>query len=126
MYSIGIHPILQEIKSIIGDDGFIKFFADDGNIVAPTDKMFKIITLISSLGPHLGYTLNKSKGTYLLGKCSSYEEAIIKKNILSSLNFIPYNSIIIHPHNLPENIDIYMEQLLLDPRLVRIHLLRIS
>ena len=50
MYSIGIHPILQEIKSIIGDDGFIKFFADDGNIVAPTDKMFKVINLISSLG----------------------------------------------------------------------------
>jgi len=100
MYSIGIHPLLQKISTIIGDEGFVKFFADDGNIVTSTTKMISIINLLSSAGPAKGYLMNKTKGTYLMGKCSSYEEAIHKKEVLTSLNFVPPESILIHPSNL--------------------------
>jgi len=107
MYSIGIHPLLQQIKSIIGDQGFMKFFADDGNIVAPASKMACIINLLTSCGPSVGYSMNKSKGTYLIGKCQSYDEAISKKNFLISLDFVPSDSIIIHPSNLPSSTPLY-------------------
>jgi len=72
MYSIGIHPLLQKISTIIGSEGFVKFFADDGNIVTSTNKMISIIKLLSSEGPSKGYSMNKNKGTYLLGKCSTF------------------------------------------------------
>ena len=42
-----------------------------------------------------------------MGKCSSEQEAIDKKNYLISLNFAPPDSIIIHPSNRQENNAIY-------------------
>ena len=43
-----------------------------------------------------------------MGKCSSEQEAIDKKNYLISLNFAPPDSIIIHhPSNRQENTAIY-------------------
>ena len=51
--------------------------------------------------------MNKAKGKFLMGKCSSEQEAIDKKNYLISLNFAPPDSIIIHPFNRQENTAIY-------------------
>ena len=107
LYSMGINPLLQDIKNILGNDGFVKFFADDGNLAAPTENMINVIKLMSSNGPSLGYTMNKTKGKYLMGRCTSEQEAIEKKNYLISLNFAPPDSIIIHPSNRQENNAIY-------------------
>jgi len=104
---MGIHPLLEDIKNILGNDGFVKFFADDGNIVAPTEKMINVIKLMSSHGPSLGYSMNKAKGKFLMGRCANEQEAIQKKNVLISLNFAPPDSIIIHPFNRQENTAIY-------------------
>ena len=107
LYSIGIQPLLKEISTCIENQGFVKYFVDDGNIAAPTNKMIDAINILSSKGPSLGYSMNKAKGRYLIGKCASLEEAIEKKRILISLNFIPSESIIIHPDNLNENNILY-------------------
>ena len=78
LYSMGIQPLLKDISTSIGNQGFVKFFVDDGNIVAPTNKMIDTINLLSTKGPSLGYSMNKVKGKYLLGKCSSLQEATEK------------------------------------------------
>ena len=106
LYSMTIHPFLQGLRDILGADGFNKFFADDGNIAASTEKMAQCIVYIFQEGPKYGYFLNREKGTYLLGKCESNEVAEAKKQHLVGLGLNPA-IIKFHPDNDPDHVSEY-------------------
>ena len=102
LYAVAIHPLLQKIRDILGEDGFTKWFADDGYVKAPFYKMIDVVKLIKSEGPKVGYYIKFSKGTYLLGKCLTTEEALMKKEDLTELG-LSADTIFLHPDNDPEN-----------------------
>ena len=81
-YSVGIQPLLMEINAIIGNNGFLKFFVDDGNIAGNFETNLKVIGHLLEHGPKYGYYISKLKGSYLLGKCESCEEAARRKQKL--------------------------------------------
>ena len=53
-------------------------------------------------GPKIGYYIKFSKGSYLLGKCDTDDEAIRRKNILVGLG-LNEDTIHMHPDNDREN-----------------------
>ena len=101
-YAMAIHPFLQKIKNVLGNEGFTKWYADDGNTVAPFNKMVEVIRIVKDEGPKIGYYIKFSKGSYLIGKCETNEEAIQRKNILVNLG-LNEETIHMHPDNDPEN-----------------------
>ena len=101
-YAMAIHPFLQKIKNVLGNEGFTKWYADDGNTIAPFNKMTEIIRIVKEDGPKVGYYIKFSKGSYLLGKCVTIEEAIRRKNILVELG-LNEETIHMHPDNDPQN-----------------------
>ena len=105
-YAMAIHPLLQRLRDILGSDGFTKWYADDGYVNAPFEKMIEVIDAVKTLGPAVGYYVKISKGTYLLGKCSDLETANYRKNQLIGLG-LDENTIIIHPENDPSTQNIY-------------------
>jgi len=105
-YAMSIHPLLQKLKDILGPEGFTKWYADDGYVNAPFEKMIQVIEAVQRLGPKVGYYVKISKGTYLLGKCSDLETAIYRKNQLIGLG-LDESTIIIHPENDPSTQNTY-------------------
>ena len=101
-YAMAIHPFLQKIRNVLGNEGFTKWYADDGNTVAPFNKMVEVIRIVKDEGPKVGYYIKFSKGSYLLGKCDTDDEAIRRKNTLVSLG-LNEETIHMHPENDPEN-----------------------
>ena len=106
LYAMAIQPFIVGIRNILGNEGFTKWFADDGNSAAPFDTMCEVIEYIIREGPKVGYFMKLTKGTYLLGKCVSLEEAEARKARLVNLG-LHEDMIIIHPDNLPENSHLY-------------------
>ena len=106
LYSMGIHPFLQKIRDILGETGFTKWFADDGNTAAPFEKMLEVIQHVKEDGPKIGYHVKFSKGTYLLGKCNTREEAELRKEQLVALG-LHEETVILHPDNAPETSHLY-------------------
>ena len=105
-YAMGIHPFIQGIRDILGHEGFTKWFADDGNSTAPFDKMVEVIEYVIQEGPKVGYFMKRNKGTYLLGKCTSYNEAMSRKEKLINLG-LNGDMIILHPDNEPDTAHLY-------------------
>jgi hypothetical protein len=103
LYAMTIHPFLQGIRDILGHEGFVKFFADDGNIAAPFEKMCECINFINQEGPKFGYFLKMSKGSYLLGRCDSLEIALERKERLVLLGLDPH-VVKLHPDNDPGHV----------------------
>jgi len=101
-YALTIHPFLQQLRDILGQEGFNKCFADDLSVHAPFEKMIQVIPFVQREGPKCGYFLNLQKGTYLMGKCESLEVALLRKNQLIALG-VHENSIKIHPDNEPDS-----------------------
>jgi hypothetical protein len=62
--------------------------------------MLKTIQDIQRDGPKYGYHINPDKGTYLLGKCETTEEALSRRAALVLLGLNPH-IIHIHPDNFP-------------------------
>ena len=103
LYAMTIHPFLQGIRNILGETGFVKFFADDGNIAAPFDTLCECIDFINQEGPKYGYFLKMSKGTYLLGRCDSPDIALERKERLVQLG-LDRQIIKLHPDNDPDHV----------------------
>jgi len=103
-YAMAINPFLQQMRAILGDQGFLAFFVDDGNVSADFDDMCRVLQFIEKEGSKYGYVINKQKGSYCLGKCDSYDTALERKDILISLGLSP-DIIHIHPDNFPENVN---------------------
>ena len=101
-YAMAIHPFLQKIRNVLGNDGFTKWYADDGNTIAHFDKMTEVIRIVKEEGPKVGYYIKFSKGSYLLGKCATNDEAIRRRNILVELG-LNEETIHMHPDNDPQN-----------------------
>ena len=99
---MAIHPFLQKIRNVLGNEGFTKWCADDGNTIAPFNKMTEIIRIVKEEGPKVGYYIKFSKESYLLGKCDTNDEAIRRKNILVELG-LNEKTIHMHPDNDPQN-----------------------
>ena len=99
-YAMAIHPFLQEMKRILGDQGFLAFFVDDGNVSADFDTMCAVLDYVDKEGAKYGYFINKDKGSYCMGKCGSYDIAVKRKQILINLGLLS-DIIHIHPDDIP-------------------------
>jgi hypothetical protein len=84
LYSLSIQPFIIAAEKTLGVTDFVKFFVDDGNILADFDQLVSCLKCILTEGPSYGYQLNMLKGSYLIGKCG-YEVASQRKQILVDL-----------------------------------------
>ena len=66
----------------MGEQGFLAFLVDDGTLSADFDTLCKIVRFIERDGSKYGFSMNKSKGSYCLGNCDSYQIAIQRKQKL--------------------------------------------
>jgi hypothetical protein len=99
LFCLTIQPLLDELSTIIGEEGLVQFFIDDGNIAADFDTMIKAIGYIKSEGPKYGYNIKSNKGAYLMSKCSTIAIAHARK--LQLVNVFGLDPEIVHIH--PEN-----------------------
>jgi len=106
LYAMAIHKFLQKIRDTLGSSGFTKWFADDGNTAATFEKMLEVIQVVKTEGPKVGYHIKFSKGTYLLGKCDTREEAESRKRQLIQQGFHE-ETVVLHPANAPETSHLY-------------------
>ncbi len=98
-YIMTIQPFLKGIHSRLGDEGFVKFFVDDGNLCGDFEDMLDVIDYIIQVGPTYGYHMSKVKGSYLLGKCENRELAVERKALLVEKFEMSPDMIHIHPDN---------------------------
>ena len=98
LFCLTIQPLLTTLQSYIGEDDFLQFFIDDGNVAADHDNMIEFITNILHHGPQYGYNVNTSKSTYLIGKCDSRETAELRFQKIVELGLDP-EIIKFHPDN---------------------------
>jgi hypothetical protein len=99
-----LQQLLLGLEKIIGKEGVFKFYIDDGNICAPHDKMIKALEYLTTEGPKYGFNIKPNKGSYMVGKCASTEEAEQRKQLVMTDFHLNASMIHIHPHNggLPE------------------------
>ena len=106
LYCIGTIELVHNVHELIHDNGgAIKVYADDVNIAAPFQVMCESIQYILDLGPQYGYNLSRTKGSYMLGKCDSSEEAYRRKqHIVSTYRLLP-ELVHVHPDNCDNTVD---------------------
>jgi hypothetical protein len=103
LYCMASQPFLRKLATILqvnSAKGAVKAFIDDLNIASDTHKTLEALRCIETDGKTIGYKLNRKKGAFLLGKCSSELEALQKKNLLISEFALHPEVIKIHPENL--------------------------
>ena len=92
-------PFVQELASMVVEDGSSKFFIDDGNLSAPFTKMTEALDYVFDEGPGVGYHLKRTKGVYLLGRCKDRVEALRRRMVLITRFDFDLALIRIHPDN---------------------------
>jgi hypothetical protein len=97
-YCVGIHSFLQNLRDILGLEGFVKFFCDDGNIHVPFDQMKLALQYIKEHGPRYGYFIKHNKGRYLLGKCPDIQTANERMSWLKNYG-LAEDILFFHPDN---------------------------
>ena len=105
LYGVGTMPFLHGLKDILGPVGFLSFFADDGNLHTTFEKMVACVKYVVEEGPKFGYFLKRDKGTYLLGRCQSPEEAQRRRRVLIEELDISPDVIRVHPSNVDFDIE---------------------
>ena len=96
LYIMSIQPFLIGIRDILGLEGFVRFFVDDGNLFGSFEKIMEAIQYVIDVGPRFGYVMSKLKGSLCLGKCGNWELALARKNQL--INTFGLDESIIHIH----------------------------
>lgn len=104
-YMMTIQPLLNDLNEhLLSKHGAnkhkIMFFVDDGNICGEHEVMVDAIKYLREHGPAYGYHIKPTKGAYLIGKCTSDEEA---KTRFQDLTTVPcgLSEDIVHVH--PDN-----------------------
>ena len=105
IYTMGIHPLVKEVNSILGEDEFVKFFVDDGNVAASFETLVNVIDIFDSVGNSVGYFRSRTKGTFLLGSCNGDREEVDRRIAILVAKGIPKDSIKIHPDDAPDLIN---------------------
>ena len=100
---MSFQPFVEALSEIVKQNhdeaAFAKFFVDDGNIFSSPVLMRTALKYIVDCGPTFGYHMNLSKSVYLIGRCTSYDEAISRKtHLVDEFGFRPEN-VHIHPDN---------------------------
>jgi hypothetical protein len=94
-----LQPLLVGLEKIVGEEGACKFYIDDGNICAPHDSMVLALDYLTKEGPKYGFNIKPNKGSYLMGKCQSNEEAERRRELLMSRFHLKAAMIHSHPQN---------------------------
>jgi len=101
IYAMGIHPMIKAADEILGEDEFVKFLADDGNISAKFETMLKIIDIFDIVGKEVGWFRSLTKGTFLLGSCNGDINEAKRRIEELVTRGIPRESIKLHPDDAP-------------------------
>ena len=103
-YGLTMMPFCKGLADIVGVEGIVRFFVDDGTICAPFEEMLHALEYIRVEGPKYGYylSLKKGKQSYMLGRCESLDVAEDRRRELTNLG-IDIESIKIHPDNFIED-----------------------
>lgn len=115
-YIMTIQPLLRELSEHLQqhhqfeqDSPLILFYVDDGNLCGPHDVLITAIKFLQQNGPtRFGYRIKPTKGAYLIGKCETIDEALIRFNRLTSAMGdikLAEDIVKIHPDNLDEGAD---------------------
>ena len=99
LHSMAILPFLKGLFQILGEDGFVKFFFDDGNMGGDFENICHALRYIREEGPKYGYILQLNKGAYLMGQCGSYHTALERKEHLVKTFGLHEDSIFVHPED---------------------------
>jgi hypothetical protein len=57
LYGVGTMPFLKGIRDILGEEGLLAFYADDGNLFAPFEKMVEFVEYVRREGPKYGFSI---------------------------------------------------------------------
>ena len=75
-FSIGIHPLLQQLQNKLHNlRDVLKAYIDDIVVDAETSRTQDLLRTILQEGPNTGVFMNTAKTLVLLGKCDSSEQA---------------------------------------------------
>ena len=101
LYALSDIALLRLKKDLINLNGTLMAYLDDEALIVEHDTGLKYVRLSISEGPQYGAVLNPEKTVILLGKCSSYREAMSRKRAYAeALGIEPTGSLIhIHPDN---------------------------
>jgi hypothetical protein len=119
LYMLTIHPLLLMLHEKISEEfpevasQYLNcWYVDDGNIVAPRPIMIRLVQLLREHGPRYGYIIKSTKGSYLMGKCTSVAEAQAALRTLQDSLGISAAVIHLHPDNDPHNEHLYGAKIL--------------
>ena len=81
LYMMTNQPMLEyidaQVRAVFPEAQYEQlWYVDDGNIHAPRGVMKIIVQTLKEVGPSYGYNIKMDKGSYLIGKCNNYEEAL--------------------------------------------------
>ena len=112
LFCLTIMPFLEGISDILESerkvapaddsnplDSTAEAYVDDISSATKFSTMCKVIQFMIDDGPKHGYTLRRDKGVYLLGKCTTNADAIIRKKYLVRTFKFKEDMIRIHPAN---------------------------
>ena len=94
-HGMTLQRMINRIGELLKGKDFVAFYVDDGNIGANHERMMEALTFVKVHGPKYGYHMRIDKGSFLIGRCGSYEEALIRKRDLMDLGILEK---IIHIH----------------------------
>ena len=101
LYALSDMALLRLKNDLIDLNGTLMAYLDDEALIVDHDTGLKYVHLSVTEGPQYGAVLNPEKTVILLGKCSSYREAMSRKRAYAeALGIEPTGSLIhIHPDN---------------------------
>jgi hypothetical protein len=100
---MSLQPFLLQLKEILGEENFIMFFVDDGNLIANHEQTTTAIEYIFKEGPKYGYNVQKLKGSICLGSCNGdWELAQLRQREFIDRFGFDKSIVHIHPDDFPD------------------------
>jgi len=99
-YCVGTQKFLEGISKLLANQHLLACFIDDTNVGADFETMLRVIKFVLEEGPKFGYHLKFNKGSYLMGRCGGYDEALRRKQALVDIGLSPA-IIHLHPEDVP-------------------------
>ena len=97
-FCLAVHPFNKELENLSSSDmqqGFVRAYADDTKVIAPTAQIINVLQHQCREGPTKGLILQPNKHKILLGRKGPEAQNI--RNSLADQFHIPLDNIVSHP-----------------------------